>query len=112
MRSINKSVTINQETVTAINIVRQQIVMINENKNNKIIEVVVESYDIEGHLADSQFIKISSDMYDLLMSESPDFAPGKPIDEYRESDLWYIIDMILKKGDIMNHFSDLPRYFY
>lgn len=51
-----------------------------KNKNGDVVKT--ESYEIIG------------EHYDLLMSESPGFADGKPANEYRESDLWYIIDML------------------
>lgn len=93
-RSVDKTITLTVETTEIKTVVSQSIVSIHENKNSQTINVIVESYSEDGALLDSAFMKIAGDNYELIMSASPSFAPGKPENEYREIDLWHIIDKI------------------
>lgn len=93
MRTCNKEVTIVNTVEENVSVNNEEIININENKTLKMITVTI------NYLADSTSVKqeniiISGDNYDSLMSENPSFAPGKPENEYREADLWYIIDLI------------------
>lgn len=59
-------------------------------------KVIVEDhlYNSAGDLIKVSDITIDGGNYDLLMSENPSFAPNKPADEFRQSDIKYIIDQI------------------
>lgn len=72
----------------------EEITLINENKSLEEIEVMVKYKDISGNVIGNDRYYIKEDNYTLIMSQSPNFAPNKPINEYREIDLWYIIDLI------------------
>ncbi|MEF2243968.1 hypothetical protein V1L65_03380 [Paenibacillus sp. IITD108] len=50
--------------------------------------------DEQDEVIRSEQVAISGTMYELLMSENPSFAPNKPQNEYREVDIWYIVDLI------------------
>ena len=65
-----------------------------KNRTLKYIEVEIAQYDSDLYEVAKQRYTIDGDKYELLMSESPDFAPGKPKNDYREDDLFYIIDLI------------------
>lgn len=93
MRSINKSFTKTEIIEKPVVATKEEIIRINEDKIVKEIIVSVNFKD-NNELISNETIKIDNEMYDLLMSESPDFAQGKPLNEYRESDLFYVIDLI------------------
>lgn len=97
MRETIRTFTIYNNTSSQKQATIEEILSINENKQMRFINVVV------GYKVDevSDFIQnvndiyeIVGDNYDLLMSENPEFAEGKPQNEYREADVWHIIDLI------------------
>jgi hypothetical protein len=67
---------------------------INEDKDLKSVWVEVSYCKDDETALSRDTYNITDDNYDLLMSQSPEFAPDKPANEYREVDLWYIIDLI------------------
>lgn len=75
-------------------ITKEEFEEIFENKVYKTIIVSIKQYDSDDYLVRNIKQTIDGDKYDLLMSESPEFAEGKPENEYREVDLWHIIDLI------------------
>lgn len=94
MRNVNKPITINEYRETVKIATKQEIIAISEDKNLKTINVKANYYDESGEfVSESNFI-IEGDAYDLIMSEAPTFAPNKPLNEYREEDLWHIIDTL------------------
>lgn len=72
----------------------EKITKIEEDKNTEIIKIEVAYSDDNGEVIATNGFIINGEKYELLMSESPEFAPGKPKNEYREEDIWYIIDKI------------------
>ena len=78
----------------------EEITVINEYKELGTISIVVSYKTSDGITISKDDYQISGEDYDLLMSQSPDFAPGKPENEYREVDLWFIIDLIREQKDI------------
>lgn len=94
MRSINRSIP-KTETVEVVKVATSEVLAyIVEQKPMSRIEVVIHFNDANGLLLESEMIEIAENNYELLMSESPSFAPGKPQNEYREEDLWHVIDQI------------------
>jgi hypothetical protein len=67
---------------------------INEDKDLKSVWVEVSYCKDDETALSRDTYNIYGENYDLLMSQSPSFAPNKPLNEYREVDLWYIIDKI------------------
>jgi len=65
-----------------------------EDKQNKSIQVVIVYRDTTGKQIGDEMIMLEGEEYGLLMSANPDFAPEKPKNEYREADLWYVLDTI------------------
>lgn len=99
MRAINETIT-KQETrlvEVPVKAVNEEFHYINEFKTDKYIDVCTVYLDSEGNAVKYSYYKVDGENYDYLMSQSPDFANGKPENEYREEDLWYIIDLIKTK---------------
>lgn len=90
--SIDVPVTVVSEVIKKG--VKQEVLTKVEDSRARRIEVLIGIKTSEGELIREDSYKIEGDKYDLLMSESPEFAPGKPLDEYRESDLFYVIDLM------------------
>jgi hypothetical protein len=65
-----------------------------ENKAARLITVTVVFKDSNGNIVAQEQHEITNDFYDLLMSEYPEYAPNKPANEYREADLWHVIDLL------------------
>lgn len=74
--------------------INKQLSQITEDKINRNIIVNIHYLDSENNLISGERIVIEGKNYDLIMSVNPDFAPGKRENEYREDDLWYVIDKI------------------
>lgn len=94
MRTTNKEIVITSTIVNNVRIVKEMLIVITEDKVNGSISVDVGLYSENNELEKIENYVIKGAYYDLLMSESPNFAPNKPLNEYREEDLWYIIDLI------------------
>lgn len=94
MRTISKPITIGQYVETTTTAVAEEILQIAENKDNQTVTVYVVLKDADGKRLQQEPYCINGSNYTLLMSASPSFAPGKPENEYREVDLWYMVDLI------------------
>lgn len=94
MRIINKEFEIPKLVKEIRTATSEEMVTISEYKESKIITVEVAYRDADEQILDKKLYRIKDEYYDLLMSDSPEFAAGKPVNEYREKDLWYFIDQI------------------
>lgn len=93
MRSVNYTINKSVPTIQPVSVTNEEFVRIVEDKAEETIMCIVNAYSgIE--LVETKSIIINGDKYSLLMSGSPTFATGKPANEYREIDLWYVIDLI------------------
>jgi hypothetical protein len=92
VREVNYQVTCDKIVATTVDAVSERIANIYEDKLSKNITVTVQSLDIEGAVVKEEQKHIVADAYNMLMAANPDFAPGKPANEYRESDIFYILD--------------------
>lgn len=54
----------------------------------------IDFQDSNGQVLHMETIQIDGEMLTLLMSEGPEFAPGKPAGDFRKDDLWHVIDLI------------------
>ncbi|WP_312093805.1 hypothetical protein [Niallia sp.] len=79
--------------------VKEELNSICEYKDQKSVSIDVYYRDSNDKVIGTQSYAITGEKYDLLMSESPDFAVGKLQNEYRESDIWYVIDLIRKEQE-------------
>lgn len=57
------------------------------------VSVHVKYYDDNNNELSNENYDIVGERYEMLMSESPPFAPGKPANEFRREDLWYFVDL-------------------
>nr|WP_156736281.1 hypothetical protein [Mycobacterium sp. E3298] len=83
-----------QEVETTITAEHEEITAILEDKTVRKVSVMILYTRGDGSEIETKTYDIVGGNYGLLMSESPDFAPGKPLNEYREDDLWYIIGLM------------------
>lgn len=94
MRNIERTVDIKGEVLESKTATKEQIITIQENKEDEAIFLEVALFCDNGNKLKVETFNIINENYDLLMSESPNFAIGKPKNEYRESDLYYFVDLI------------------
>jgi hypothetical protein len=94
MRTISKEITKMQAVPCKFFATYEEIVSIKENKQLKYVEVGTMYRDSNGDALKDETTGITGVHYDLLMQANPSYAPNKPQNEYRESDLWHIIDLI------------------
>lgn len=94
MKNSNRKINVKVWTDVEQSVAYEVIQVIHENKIMKTISLEIEYFDDEMMPIFKEQKLIEGDFYHKLMSESPEFAPGKPENEYRELDLWYIIDQI------------------
>ncbi len=80
----------------SITITTERMLFISEDKTAMQIVATYGLYDSKDTLIEQRSCVIQGDHYSLIMSKSPSFAPGKPENEYRETDLWHVIDMVKK----------------
>lgn len=94
MREVSKTVNVSKTVQEAIVVTREEIISILDDKTNKHIHVKINLVDASSNTVLIEEYGIDGDKHSLLMSANPSFAPNKPENEYREEDLWYIIDLI------------------
>lgn len=94
MREVSLQLTKTVTEYVMVTAVSEEIISIQEDKIGRNIEVVTEFKSAHGESLKRQAHTISGNYYDLIMSANPDFAPGKPENEYREIDLWHVIDLL------------------
>ncbi|MFD2702800.1 hypothetical protein ACFSVM_20375 [Paenibacillus shunpengii] len=94
MRESEKTIKVTRATEINVPVAFEALEEIYESKPQSRIDVRIAYYDGTGGVLQSFNVTISGEHYHLLMSESPEFAPGKPANEYREIDLWKIIDQL------------------
>lgn len=94
MREILKTVMVIEEVQNSYTATSEELDAILENKTNKYITVTVNQRDLNGRILIVYKYTIDGDRYTQIMSDRPAFAPDKPTNEYREVDLWYMIDQI------------------
>lgn len=90
MRASIKEVTVTQmvQTTATNEDIDHYIVTANS------VAVHVKYMGSEGQLLSSETFEIIGDNFELLMSSNPEFAPGKPENEFRRSDLWHFVDLL------------------
>ncbi|MFB9324287.1 hypothetical protein, partial [Cryptosporangium minutisporangium] len=91
MRVSNKEITVVRSVTSKIPAATEHLTSINNYKEARTLVATVKYHDRDDLEIGQRTWYITGENYDLLMSESPDFAPGKPENEYREVDIWYII---------------------
>lgn len=94
MREVAKVIQTTEYTVVNKEIKNEEFVSIYENKSLAEIVVSINQFNSNGEISAVKELKINGDNYTMLMSEKPEFAPNKPANEYREEDLWYVVDLI------------------
>lgn len=94
MRECNNQVTNTEIKLVDTVAVKEEIISICEYRQGGFIGVSVAKYDINNNNIANENYAITGDNYKILMSANPSFAPQKPADEYRDEDLWHIIDKI------------------
>lgn len=85
---LSKAITVTDQATS------ENIVSIYERKRAGDILVGVEYINAAGDVIKEGTYEIRGDKYELLMSANPPFAPNKLRNEYREEDIWYVIDQI------------------
>ncbi len=93
MRETNKVIAQTTMNTVDVSINNERFLTIYENKEYEIINVTVGYYH-DDDLISKEMLEISGGYYEMLMSPFPAFAPGKAKNEYREEDLWYIVELI------------------
>ncbi|MED3792311.1 hypothetical protein P4571_07640 [Niallia alba] len=99
MISINKPITISRFVTETIIATSKDFTKVVKDKEKQVIEVEIRYIDVNGNEISRESYRIVGELYDLVMSQSPDFAEGKPADDFRDNDLWYIIDKIEEDKD-------------
>jgi len=91
VREKARTVAVTRIETVNVSSTHEQITKIKEDKDMRTVEVEVCYYQADEFVKKVSFL-IDGENYAYLMSEGPDFAPDKPVNEYREIDLWHILD--------------------
>jgi len=94
VRNILKTVLVTEQVQNEYTATSEEFSTILENKSNQYIAVTVNQKDLNNRVLLSYKYTIDGDKYAQIMSANPPFAPEKPANEYRESDLWHMVDLI------------------
>lgn len=86
-----------REIVVIANQTHEEIVSTSYDKIAKRLELTVHLYRGDGSFINGESYVIEGDDYAFLMSADPAFSEGKLENEYRESDLWCMVDKIRER---------------
>lgn len=93
MRTVDYQINKMIQQIDTIQITGEKLFRITEEKTSRVVLCDIGIYSNDS-LIDTKQIIIEGEHYNSLMSDSPDFAPNKPENEYREVDLWHVIDVV------------------
>ncbi|MBP2644069.1 MAG: hypothetical protein H6Q67_1956 [Firmicutes bacterium] len=82
-------ITATTETET-VNATAVDLIKIVENSANSTVGVTCQ-YTLSDSTTTTKNYTIASDNYTLLMSANPSWATGKPANEWRKEDVWFLI---------------------
>lgn len=94
MRVSEKEITVVRSVISKVLAATEHLISINNYKESRTLVATVQYRDQDDLEIGQRTWYVTGEKYDLLMSESPNFAPGKPENEYREVDVWHIIDLL------------------
>jgi hypothetical protein len=72
---------------------------------NKTVQfAIAEATDVDGELvpdlATQEYITLTGDDFDDLMGDSPEWAPGKPLNSFRPDDLFTVLDRKVQRDQV------------
>lgn len=94
MRETKKDVYIPKTITEKVTAVNEKINNIVDNRDRNSVDVSVSYLDVDNKVLSRESYSIFNENFDFLMSQHSVFGEGKPKDAYRESDLWYVIDIL------------------
>uniref|UniRef100_A0AAU8BCM5 Uncharacterized protein n=1 Tax=Bacillus phage Adastra TaxID=3143958 RepID=A0AAU8BCM5_9CAUD len=94
MRETKKDVYIPKTITEKVTAVNEKINNIVDNRDRNSVDVSVSYLDVDNKVLSRESYSIFNENFDFLMSQHSVFEAGKPKDAYRESDLWYVIDIL------------------
>lgn len=94
MREMNDTVEVVVRQTQSLTIAYADFTFVTESKMNCTISGEIGYFSADDKQLGCKSFLIDGQYYTLLMSDRPPFAPYKRANEYRESDLWYILDLI------------------
>ncbi|GKU81191.1 hypothetical protein [Niallia sp. NCCP-28] len=94
MRTVDVQVTLNKPVLVHFTKEELKVKMI--DYDNKRVTVITRYLNDEGETSEDQSTIFEDEEYELLMSQSEEFPLGKPLNDCREEDVFYMLD---KKRD-------------
>lgn len=86
-----------REIVVLAQQTHEDIVSTSYDKILQKLELTVQLYRADGSLINTESYVIEGEDFTFLMSADPAFVEGKLENEYRESDLWCMVDRIRER---------------
>ncbi|MFS0657337.1 hypothetical protein AB1L07_01765 [Niallia alba] len=96
MIEINVSVEVPTTTVETRTAVYKDFIDYAIKPVNRVVDVNIGYYDSSQNEISREYISITGEHYEMLMSESPDYAPNKPAGDCRREDIWYVLGLMGK----------------
>ncbi|WCS68740.1 hypothetical protein Goe19_00990 [Bacillus phage vB_BsuM-Goe19] len=94
MRATQKDIYIPKTITEKVTAVNEKINNIIDNRDRNTVDVSVSYLDADNKVLSKESYSIFNENFDFLMSQHSVFGEGKPKDAYRESDLWYVVDIL------------------
>lgn len=86
-----------REIVVLAQQTHEDIISTSHDKMSKRLAFTVNLYREDGSLINPESYLIEGEDYNYLMSVDPAFTEGKPENDYREVDLWCMVDKIRER---------------
>lgn len=86
-----------REIVVIANQTHEDIVSTSHDKISKKLSLTVHLYREDQSFINGESYVIEGGDYAFLMSDDPAFAEGKMADDYREVDLWCMVDKLRER---------------
>jgi hypothetical protein len=86
-----------REIVVLAQQTHEDIISTSHDKISKRLQLTVHLYRADGTLINPETYVIEGEDYTFLMSVDPAFTEGKPEGDYREVDLWCMVDKLRER---------------
>ena len=86
-----------REIVVIAHQTHEEIVSTSHDKITKKLELTVHLYREDGSFINGESYVIQGDDYTFLLSADPAFTEGKMENDYREVDLWCMVDKLRER---------------
>jgi hypothetical protein len=74
--------------------VQEEMISMTVDFNSEIISLIMGELDSDGKVVSHRVVNLDQQAYGMLMAESPEWAKGKPANDFRRTDVVKVMDLL------------------